>query len=75
MGCRGDRGSCCQDWQFCLFNLDSDTLFHTTTMQGSVQQLKEMFPTLETEVIESILQAKGGNVDAALSHLLELAET
>ena len=37
-----------------------------------VKQVKEMFPTYEDEVIRSVLEAKGGNVDAAINDLIEM---
>ena len=38
-----------------------------------VQQLQDMFPGLERDIILSVLQANHGDVDRALSALLQLA--
>ena len=42
--------------------------------EEDVLQLQEMFPTLEKDVILSVLQANNGRVDAAVTSLLQMAE-
>eukprot|EP00730_Choanoeca_flexa_P004593 TRINITY_DN11742_c0_g2_i2.p2 TRINITY_DN11742_c0_g2~~TRINITY_DN11742_c0_g2_i2.p2 ORF type:complete len:298 (+),score=46.73 TRINITY_DN11742_c0_g2_i2:1288-2181(+) len=40
-----------------------------------VQQLQEMFPVLEQDIIESVLQANHGDVERSLTALLQLTES
>lgn len=39
-----------------------------------VKQLSEMFPTLEKDVITSVLEASNGQVDSAVTNLLQMTE-
>ena len=39
-----------------------------------VHQLQEMFPTLDTEVLRSVLEASNGQVDSAVTALLQMTE-
>ncbi len=45
--------------------------------EEDVQQLYivEMFPTLEKDVIHSVLEASNGRVDTAVTSLLQMTET
>eukprot|EP00118_Oscarella_pearsei_P009748 m.56930 g.56930 ORF g.56930 m.56930 type:complete len:295 (+) comp34666_c0_seq1:668-1552(+) len=43
---------------------------HHPITEQSVLQLKDMFPTMDDEVIRSVLQASGGHVDVAINKLL-----
>ena len=43
--------------------------------EEDVQQLVEMFPTLEKDVIHSVLEASNGRVDTAVTSLLQMTET
>ncbi|XP_065835370.1 toll-interacting protein B-like [Oscarella lobularis] len=38
--------------------------------EQSVQQLKDMFPSMDDDVIRSVLEASGGHVDVAINNLL-----
>lgn len=40
-----------------------------------MKQLVEMFPTLEKDVIHSVLEANHGQVDPAVTSLLQMTET
>jgi toll-interacting protein len=42
--------------------------------EEDVKQLVEMFPTLEKDVIHSVLEASNGNVDSAVTNLLQMTE-
>ena len=37
-----------------------------------LQKLEEMFPNLEKDVIRSVLEANGGNVEASINGLLSM---
>ena len=37
-----------------------------------VRQMKEMFPTVDNEVVKSVLEATGGNKDQAVTNLLSM---
>lgn len=43
--------------------------------EEDIRQLQEMFPTLEKDVIHSVLQASNGQVDAAVTNLLQMTAT
>ncbi len=43
--------------------------------EEDVKQLVEMFPTLEKDVIHSVLEANNGQVDPAVTSLLQMTET
>lgn len=40
--------------------------------EQDVQTLQDMFPSMEGGVIRSVLEACGGNLDSATSHLLSM---
>ena len=40
-----------------------------------VSRLQEMFPTLDTEVVRSVLEAHHGVADSAVTALLQMTET
>ena len=40
-----------------------------------MKQLIEMFPTLEKDVIHSVLEASNGSVDSAVTSLLQMTES
>ena len=37
-----------------------------------VKQLQEMFPTMDGEVVRSVLEASSGQVDSAVTNLLQM---
>jgi hypothetical protein len=37
-----------------------------------VKQVKEMFPTFDDAVIRSVLESKDGNMEAAITDLIEM---
>jgi len=39
-----------------------------------VTRLQEMFPTLDTEVVRSVLEASNGQADSAVTTLLQMTE-
>lgn len=40
-----------------------------------VTRLQEMFPTLDTDVVRSVLEANNGVADSAVTALLQMTET
>ena len=42
---------------------------------SQVQQVKDMFPDIDNDVIEAVLQSTGGNVDQAISQLLQMNDS
>lgn len=44
----------------------------TASNQKDLQTLKEMCPELDEEIIKTVLQQSGGNVDRAAAQLLEM---
>lgn len=42
--------------------------------EEDVKQLVEIFPTLEKDVIHSVLEASNGQVDSAVTNLLQMTE-
>lgn len=43
--------------------------------EEDVKQLQEMFPTVDGEVVRSVLEASNGQVDSAVTNLLQMTET
>lgn len=46
----------------------------TVELSGNVKTLKDAFPDLDVEVIETILDSQGGNLDAAFEVLLGMSD-
>ena len=42
--------------------------------EEDIINLQEMFPTLDSEVVRSVLEAKNGHVDSAVTSLLQMTE-
>lgn len=40
--------------------------------EEQVKQVKEMFPTFDDAVIRSVLESKNGNMEAAITDLIEM---
>lgn len=47
----------------------------TAPNQKDLQTLKEMCPELDEEIIKTVLQQSGGNVDRAAAQLLEMSSS
>ena len=47
----------------------------TASNQKDLQTLKEMCPELDEEIIKTVLQQSGGNVDRAAAQLLEMSSS
>lgn len=47
---------------------------NTTELTGDVKTLKDAFPDLDVDVIETILASQGGNLDAAFEVLLGMSD-
>ena len=47
---------------------------HPHVREEDVTQLREMFPTLEEEVVRSVLEASNGRVDSAVTNLLQMTQ-
>ena len=43
--------------------------------EQDIAGLKDMFPNMEEGVIRSVLEASGGSVDAATTHLLSMTDS
>ena len=39
-----------------------------------IKQLQEMFPTVDKEVIQSVLEASNGQIDPAVTNLLQMTQ-
>ena len=42
--------------------------------EEDVTQLREMFPSLDEEVVRSVLEASNGQVDSAVTNLLQMTQ-
>ena len=45
---------------------------HVRVRDEDVKQLREMFPNLDEEVVRSVLEASNGQVDSAVTSLLQM---
>jgi len=65
---RGVYQVCSQLWSFYTFSAAP------RVKEEDVKQLSEMFPTLEKDVIHSVLEANNGQVNSAVTSLLQMTE-
>ena len=59
---------------FIFFAVSQQTQ-HPQVNDEDVSRLQEMFPTLDTEVVRSVLEANNGMADSAVTALLQMTET
>ena len=72
---------CCVALPRCLFDLAMSSVAAAPQQQQpqrppvsdeDVTRLQEMFPTLDTDVVRSVLEASNGQADSAVNTLLQM---
>ena len=62
-------------YDVCLSPVQQQAMQRPRIKDEDVTRLQEMFPTLDTDVVRSVLEANHGVVDSAVTALLQMTET